>query len=55
MEILGIIKMYENKQLKKYLKDMKEHAKKLSKEEALEMLVRAGICTKKGRLRKPYK
>lgn len=43
------------------LKDFTKYCKKISKEiknnpeKAKELLIRAGICTPTGRLRKPYK
>lgn len=46
-----------DKERKKILLEMEEYIKKVSssKKKSREFLVKAGICTKKGNLRKPYK
>lgn len=46
-----------DKERKKLLSEMEEYIKKVSssKEKSLEFLVKAGICTPKGNLRKLYK
>lgn len=46
-----------DKETKKYVQEMKKFTKKASSSPSTsrKMLVRAGICTKKGNLKKPYK
>ena len=39
----------------KFILEMKLFTKKLTPKSAKQLLVDAGICTKKGNLRKPYK
>lgn len=43
-----------DKEIKKYIQEMKEFTKKLSPSISRRMLVRAGICTKEGNLKEPY-
>ena len=46
-----------DKEPKKIVQDMKKYAKEVtsSQKKSKEFLIKAGICTPKGNLRKPYK
>jgi len=46
-----------DKEREKLLSEMEEYIKKVSssKKKSRDFLVKAGICTKKGNLRKPYR
>jgi len=43
------------KDRKKHIEGMKKLAREASSRESKDLLVKAGICTKKGNLRKPYR
>ena len=55
--LIGSINKMTNKELKQYLKDMKQFGHKLSNNKGMAIcfLIRAGIYTKSGRLNKNYK
>jgi len=44
-----------DKETRKYIAEMKRYTANVSTSEARKLLVKAGICTKKGNLRKPYR
>ena len=49
------MKIMTDNQFKNYIKKIDESIKNLTKESAYEFLLKTGIYTKTGRLKKPYK